>query len=497
MGKPSAPAPPDYTPIAMASQNQLAMSDEQVKAQEAEAQQSYDLASRSVQNQQDQAGKQFDLANDVYNLTSKAYDTANAQSGKQYDLANEEFQASKAAQDQQYGLQQDQLDWAKQVYGDQKAQSQEIADSQVQAQQFAQKAAQDAQNRYQTVYQPLEDQSVAEARDYNSPGNRDLLMGGAAASAAQATEQARQAAQSNLESFGIDPSSTRYAAMDAGIRIQGAAAQAGAATSAGLQADATGRALRANAINVGRGLPSDVNAGINTSVGAGSAAANTGISTANAGGNLMGTSAQYGALGGNLFGAGEGAINAGNGAIAAPGQYLGYGINAINAGSGAIGAGNGAYGAVNGSIGAGNGALGAANSAIGTWGSTLNQGYQNQMSAYTANMNASSGFGALLGTAAGFIPGLADGGAVPGGAAVPVEASPTGGRAIDDVPARLTPGEFVVPKDVMQWEGEKSFQKLIEKARKDKASAGAQPRMMAVPMMQRPTFTSPGAIPAR
>jgi muramidase (phage lysozyme) len=69
----------------------------------------------------------------------------------------------------------------------------------------------------------------------------------------------------------------------------------------------------------------------------------------------------------------------------------------------------------------------------------------------------------------------------PGGA-VPIAASPSGGKAVDDVPARLTPGEFVVPKDVVAWKGEEHFQKLIQKSREDRPQAPAQPEVKAADM---------------
>jgi hypothetical protein len=85
----------------------------------------------------------------------------------------------------------------------------------------------------------------------------------------------------------------------------------------------------------------------------------------------------------------------------------------------------------------------------------------------------------------------AEGGEVPDemaaeyeGEAIPQRASPSRGKAIDDVPARLSVGEFVMPKDTVDWLGQKHFYGLIEKAQKDRAEAkqrtGAVPEMKAV-----------------
>src|SRR5262249_34576983 len=59
--------------------------------------------------------------------------------------------------------------------------------------------------------------------------------------------------------------------------------------------------------------------------------------------------------------------------------------------------------------------MGIGNQALGVWGNTLNTGYQNQLAAFNANQNASSGFGTALGLGLGFaskLPGFAKGGAV-------------------------------------------------------------------------------------
>jgi hypothetical protein len=117
-------------------------------------------------------------------------------------------------------------------------------------------------------------------------------------------------------------------------------------------------------------------------------------------------------------------------------------------------------------------------------------GYQDQLAQWSAENNASSGWGSALGALGGIAAAwksFEDGGlatndpisAVPvdatQGGRVPMEASPSGGRAVDDVPAALNAGEFVVPKDVVSWKGEEFFQKEIQKARQAKSTAPARP----------------------
>ena len=79
---------------------------------------------------------------------------------------------------------------------------------------------------------------------------------------------------------------------------------------------------------------------------------------------------------------------------------------------------------------------------------------------------------------------------------VPPEASPSGGQNVDDVHAMVSEGEFVMPKDVTAWYGEKFMQNLINKARKESAGPKAEgqpgPPMQAMALAP-PSFHSEGA----
>jgi len=71
---------------------------------------------------------------------------------------------------------------------------------------------------------------------------------------------------------------------------------------------------------------------------------------------------------------------------------------------------------------------------------------------------------------------FADGGSVPGattGGFVSHAMSPSDGRQVDDVPARLNQGEYVIPRDVVHWKGKDFFHKLIAQSRKTRAMQGA------------------------
>jgi hypothetical protein len=326
------------------------------------------------------------------------------------------------------------LAWAKEQYASDRGITERVVNSALRTQDINdQNAAYDRQ-RYQNLYQPLENEAIAEAKNFASPERQRLEMGKAQANVAQQFDTARNAATQNLESFGIDPSSTRCAALDQGMRIQQAAASAAAGNQAQAMTEAQGRALRSEAINVGRGYPGQVAATYGTALQAGNQAVNSTLAQTQSGASTMGTGMQW--------------------------QQ-------------------------------------GANQSLANWGNTLHQGYQDQMAAYNAN-NQGSGWGSAL----GMIGGMAIKGAMTAmmaeGGQVPHDASPSSGGAIDDVPARLTAGEFVFPKDVMQWKGEEWAQKQIQSARVAKDQAVAKPAIGPAPN-QAPTFTSrpASALPVR
>jgi hypothetical protein len=326
--------------------------------------------------------------------------------------------ASQKSADYAYQLAQRQQDWAEKTYNENKGVSDLVIDKALgQLDQQTADAARDRQ-RYESVFQPLEDQLAQEAQDYSSQERQEVEAGKAEADVAAQFQQARQAATDRLEGFGVDPSQTRAGALDLGTRVAEAAAQASAGNQARTNTENTGRALRSEAINVGRGYPGQIAGAMAGAGQSGNQAANTGLATTASGGQTMGT---------------------------------------------------------------GMGWQGAGNQAIGQWGNILNTGFSNQMDQFNANQKSSSGWGSVLGLGANLIGsrfGFAEGGAIPddgGGGAIPIEASPSGGAIPDDIPAeidgqapaQLNAGEFVMPQDVVKWLGEKGMQQLVLKARKE------------------------------
>lgn len=340
-------------------------------------------------------------------------------------------QAQMAIAAEDRALAREQYEWAKQAYAENKGVTDQVVESFLATQAETTRNAQADRERYEDIFQPLEDDLAKDAQSYASEDRRELEMGRAQANVAQQFGAARVAAQRDLEAFGVNPGATRFAALDIGIRAQQAAAEAAAGNQASQMVDATGRALRSEAINVGRGYPGQVAGTYGTALQAGAQGNGQNLATTASGANTMGTGVQWGA-------------------------------SANNANAGATGSYNGASNATSGAV------------------SAMNTGYSNAAQQFKMNQENSSGWGSALGLVAGMGTKLAaanmsaggsllfeGGGAVepPDGGAVPKQLSPSGGKAIDDVPARLNVGEFIVDADTVAFKGTEFFHKLKIKSR--------------------------------
>lgn len=342
---------------------------------------------------------------------------------------------------------QDQLQWAKDAAAKNQGTTDKVVSDALTRQSTLDSSAGKDRVAYEGSEYPALANEINDAATYATDGKRDLDIGAAQASVGQNFDAARNNATQQLEGFGINPASTRFAALDIGTRNAEAAAKAAAGTTASNNVDATRRALNHQVVVDAAPLANQSLTESNAGGAAGTGAVNNGLATTANGAATMGTGVQYGGLA----------------ATDLTGQD-----------------------------------------------NTVNSSYKNSLDAVKTNQTASSGVGSALGTVAGLglkaamaygtggaslIPDAAGaaldtsqaatvqaatGGAIgdpdatPGGA-VPVHASPSGGKAVDDVPAQLTVGEFVIPKDVAAWKGQEHFQKLIESSRKASAAATARP----------------------
>lgn len=155
-------------------------------------------------------------------------------------------------------VQNDQLEWAKQQGRDGQRILDEVMGVQLPQMQEAFRQAQMDRQRYEETYLPIEQNLIKEFEEYDSPERREQESARMQADVAAQFDSQRENALQRLEGYGIDPSQTRSLAMDRGVRAQQAAMQAMAGNQGRQQVEQMGRALRGEAINIGRGLPSQV-----------------------------------------------------------------------------------------------------------------------------------------------------------------------------------------------------------------------------------------------
>lgn len=137
--------------------------------------------------------------------------------------------------------------------------------------------------RYEQKFKPIEDQFVDEASTYGSPERQAEAAAEAKADVQTAAAQAKEQSQRQASAMGLNPASGRFQSMDRATEMGTALASAGAQNAARTQVRDKGLALKADVVNLGRGLPT-----------MSAQAASLGLSAgSNAVGLNQGTNAQY------------------------------------------------------------------------------------------------------------------------------------------------------------------------------------------------------------
>lgn len=153
--------------------------------------------------------------------------------------------------------------------------SQRVTEQQLAASKTAQDWAAEDRTRYKSVFQPLQDEFVAEAQKYGSEQYQNEAA--AKARADVVNSAARQADQREraMASMGVSPASGRFAGVERSADVSVALGAAGAENNARELARSKGLALKADAINLGNGLPSSAAGSLTMGVNAGSTAVGT------------------------------------------------------------------------------------------------------------------------------------------------------------------------------------------------------------------------------
>ncbi|MDX1297284.1 MAG: hypothetical protein R3260_03450 [Pseudomonas sp.] len=364
--------------------------------------------------------------------------------------------ASEEAAEIQAAVALEQLDWTKEMWADQRATLDEIMEVAMPQMQEQWETAKADRERYEELYQPLEEEYLERAAGWDTPARRDAEAAKIQTEISKQFDAQRKNALQRLESYGVDPSQTRNQALDLGVRIEQAKAMAQGANEARSNVEREGLGMLGESINVGRGLPAQ------------------GLQYAASSQAAQNQAAQNAA-------AWQGASNA----MGSPTAWM--------AGS---------------------------DRSLGTWGNALTGGYNAQLNAYNAEqansplsllssgLGVASGLGwSPLGNKGGEFTSYANGGetAIPmEGEYIPAgtEVQGPGGPKDDMIDAKLSDGEFVIPEEVVRRKGTEFFDKLIEKTHKDLAerAQGAQvtPNGTAIPpptsMPAQPEMAEGGAV---
>lgn len=217
--------------------------------------------------------------------------------------------ADEAQSNQEFQLGEQQLAFGQQQFAATEPYAQAYLTQQTASSAAATQEAQQQEQIYNQSTLPEIQNFQQEANNYNTPANASQQAGSAMADVASSFDANRAASLSSLESYGIDPSQTRYGALDLGTRISQAAATSAAGTQSRLNTQGTGLALQGEAINMGMGLQNNVAGSYATAMNAGSAGLNAANSTTTTGVNAMGTPGSYMGL---ASGANAGATSAMN-----------------------------------------------------------------------------------------------------------------------------------------------------------------------------------------
>jgi hypothetical protein len=238
--------------------------------------------------------------------------------GGSSSASNDPFAMFAAMQQAQAAQAQTQLgsDWlgfAKQAYADSLPRQQALDEltGRVTEQQLADAArasqwAGEDRERWKSIFQPLENRFIERANNWDSAESQAKAAEEARADVLANSAMMRDANQRQMAARGINPNSGAWAGIDRAQAQATALNAAGAANNARNQLRTQAVALQGDALNIGRGLPSQALEGMKTGLGAGNyAAANQLNANANWLANQGIMTGAYGGAGGLFNNAGK------------------------------------------------------------------------------------------------------------------------------------------------------------------------------------------------
>lgn len=153
--------------------------------------------------------------------------------------------------------------------------TQRVTDQQLATQDRANQWAAEDRDRYKSVFQPLEDEYIKLASNWDSNERLQTVAAEAKADVMRASDQQRLTNNRQMSAMGVNPLSGRFAGQTRANDLQTALGSAGAQNTARSQARLQAMDMRANALNIGKGLPAQAMGGASLGLSAGSSGVNT------------------------------------------------------------------------------------------------------------------------------------------------------------------------------------------------------------------------------
>jgi len=151
----------------------------------------------------------------------------------------------------------------------------EVTQNQLEAAKQSQGWATEDRERYKTVFQPMQDEFIDTAKNWDSAERQNKLSAEAKADVMTNAAQQRQATQRTQAGMGVSPTSGRFAGVDRASELGTALSAAGAQNNARNQVRKEGVSMRADAVNMGNGLAVNPATSLGLGVSSGSAAMGT------------------------------------------------------------------------------------------------------------------------------------------------------------------------------------------------------------------------------
>ena len=200
-----------------------------------------------------------------------------------------------------WGTQNDQMKWAKDQFAKNSGTADTVSNRALDtSNQFAGYATRD-QDLYSGSYIPAMKQQLDYAEQYTTPERMAANRAAAGATVANNAAAQRSASERALQSTGVDPSSGRFAGLDAGLAAQAAAQTAGAMTTSDRTTEQLGQQYLAQAIQTGAVLPGQAVNEAGLGISAGNQAVNAPLAATASGAATMGTPLQWNAAGNDMY----------------------------------------------------------------------------------------------------------------------------------------------------------------------------------------------------